>query len=56
LYANYIIADNLFNVGQYPDGVTPGETYTVKIAFVNLDNLKQYNVVINVTITEPPLK
>lgn len=51
LYANYIIADQLFNVGQYPDGTTPGETYTVKIAFVNPDNLKEYDVIINVTIT-----
>jgi len=51
IYANYIIADQLFNVGQYPDGTAPGETYTVKIAFVNLDNLKQYNVIINVNIT-----
>jgi hypothetical protein len=52
IYANYIIADELFNVGQYPDGTTPGETYTIKIAFVNLTSLQQYNVVINVTITE----
>ncbi|HLO58425.1 MAG TPA: DUF4859 domain-containing protein [Bacteroidales bacterium] len=55
LYANYIIADELFNIGQFPDGVTAGETYTVKIAFVNLDNLKQYNVVIHVTITGAPV-
>jgi hypothetical protein len=51
IYANYIIADELFNVGQYPDGTTVGETYTVKIAFVNLSSLQQYNVVINVEIT-----
>jgi hypothetical protein len=51
IYANYIIADELFNVGQYPDGTTPGETYSVKIAFVNPDNLTEYDVIINVTIT-----
>jgi hypothetical protein len=51
IYANYIIADELINVGQFPGGVTSGETYTVKLAFVNLDNLKQYTVVVNVKIT-----
>lgn len=52
LYAEYDAANQSFNVGQYPDGTTPGQTYTVKLAFVNPDNLKQYTVVINVTITE----
>ena len=51
IYANYVAADQLFNVGQYPHGTAAGQIYTVKMAFVNLENLKQYNVVINVTIT-----
>ncbi len=55
VFAEYSVADELFNVGQFPDGTTVGETYTVKIAFVNLDNLQEYDVVINVTITEAPV-
>jgi hypothetical protein len=55
LFADYIIADTKFNIGQFPDGTTVGSTYTVKIAFVNLDNLKQYNVVLNLTVTAPAL-
>jgi len=52
IYAEYDAANQLFNVGQYPDGTTAGETYTVKIAFVNLTSLQEYDVTINVTITE----
>lgn len=53
LYAEYNVDNQEINVGQFPDSAIVGETYTIKMAFVNLDNLKQYNVVINVTITEP---
>jgi hypothetical protein len=53
LYAEYNSTDQVINVGQFPDSAVVGETYTVKMAFVNLDNLKQYNIVINVTITQP---
>ena len=53
LFAEYNSTDQVFNVGQFPDSAVVGNTYTVKMAFVNLDNLKQYNIVINVTITQP---
>jgi len=53
IFAEYNSTNQEFNVGQFPDSAVVGQTYTVKLAFVNLDNLKQYNIVINVTITEP---
>jgi hypothetical protein len=53
LFAEYNSTTQEFNVGQFPDSAAVGQTYTVKLAFVNLDNLKQYNIVINLTITQP---
>jgi hypothetical protein len=53
LFGEYNSTDQVINVGQFPDSAVVGETYTIKMAFVNLDNLKQYNIVINVTITQP---
>lgn len=53
IFVEYNATNQEFNVGQYPDGTTPDETYTVMLAFVNLISLKQYNIVINVTITAP---
>ncbi len=41
-----------FNLFQFPDGPVAGETYSVTLAFVNLTSLQQYNVVINLTVTE----
>jgi len=45
--------NNKLNVGQFPAGVTVGETYTARIAFIN--DLKQYNIVIKMTVTEAAL-
>lgn len=53
LYAEYAAAEQVINVGQRPDSCVVGQTYTAKLAFVNLANMKQYNVVVNMTITEP---
>lgn len=54
VFANYDITNHLFNMGQFPGGTTVDQVYTVTIAFVNLDNLKQYNVTINYKVTENP--
>jgi len=51
IYAEYDPANQVINVGQFPDGTVVGQSYTVRLGFVN--NLLQYNVVITMTVTEP---
>ncbi|MBN2611572.1 MAG: DUF4859 domain-containing protein [Bacteroidales bacterium] len=53
MYMEYRTDAQRIGVGQMPDSCFVGETYSAKLAFVNLTTLKQYNVVVNMTITEP---
>jgi hypothetical protein len=50
LFAEYVPGSQAVHVGQFPGGVEGGTTYTVRLAFVNPDNLKQYNIVLHVSI------
>ncbi|MBN2214857.1 MAG: DUF4859 domain-containing protein [Bacteroidales bacterium] len=50
--AEYDAAAEAFNLYQFPDGSVAGETYTVTLAFVNLTSLQEYDIVINLTVTE----
>lgn len=53
MYMEYRTGAQRIGVGQMPDSCVVGETYSPKLAFVNLNTLKQYNVVVNMTIKEP---
>jgi hypothetical protein len=53
IYAEYDPATQKINVGQYPKGTAAGKSYIVRFGYVNLANLKQYNVVITLSVTEP---
>jgi hypothetical protein len=48
LFAEYNVATQSINVGQYPHGCTSGQTYRCKLAFIN--DGKQVNVIIAMTI------
>jgi hypothetical protein len=50
IFAEYDAANKKVNVGQFPDGTVVGQNYTARLGFVH--NLKQYNVVITMTVTE----
>ena len=52
IYAEYDPATQNINVGQFPKGTVVGQTYTARFGYVNLDNLKQYNVVLTMTVTQ----
>lgn len=52
IYAEYDPTTQNINVGQFPKGTVVGQTYTARFGYVNLDNLKQYNVVLTMTVTQ----
>ncbi len=51
IYVEYRPVERMIGTGQHPDSCVVGQTYTGRLAFVNMANLKQYNVVVNMTIT-----
>jgi hypothetical protein len=51
MYVEYRPVERQIGAGQYPDSCVVGNTYTGRLAFVNMANLKQYTVVVNMTIT-----
>ena len=51
VYAEYDAANNVINMGQYPDGTVIGQAYTATLGFIN--NNLQYNVTMTMTVTEP---
>lgn len=50
IFAEYDATNQVINVGQKPDGTVAGQSYTVRLGFVN--DLKLYAVEITVGITE----
>ena len=52
-YVEYYSDSQTIGVGLYPDAAAVDETYTGRIAFVNEAELKQYNIIVNITIVEP---
>ena len=54
IYAEYDATNQIINVGQFPEGTTVGQTYTGRFGFANLTNLKQYTVVMTMTVTAKP--
>jgi hypothetical protein len=50
-FAEYDAENQKVNVGQFPDSCVAGQTYTARLAFVNMDNLKQYTLSLAMTVT-----
>jgi hypothetical protein len=50
IYVEYRPAERMIGTGQHPDSCFAGQTYTGRLAFVNMANLKQYNVVVNMKV------